>query len=82
MILKTFDQDTIDLIPEQIKMASPLALSQYEITTWQLVYYNPGMNVKIIRQHNDTITQVKLLQIIQRRALRWKLPFSENYKMS
>ena len=42
MILKTFDQDTIDLIPDQIVMASPLALSQYEIKTWQLVYYDPG----------------------------------------
>ena len=53
MILKTFDQDTIDLIPDQITMASPLALSQYEITTWQLVYYDYGEMV------NDGIISIQ-----------------------
>ena len=40
MILMDFDQETINLIPDVIEMASPLELSQYMIQRWQLVYYD------------------------------------------
>ena len=40
MVLMDFDQETINLIPNIIEMASPLELSQYMIQRWQLVYYD------------------------------------------
>ena len=43
MVLKKFDQQTIQLIPDQLTMESPLELSQYEIVSWQLIYYDPGL---------------------------------------
>ena len=42
MILKDFDQETIFLMPDKLKMLSPLELAEYEIENWKLVYYNKG----------------------------------------
>ena len=42
MILEDFDQDIINLIPDNLKMDSPLELSQYQIEKWQLIYYDKG----------------------------------------
>ena len=42
MILKEFDQQTIQLVPDEIFMESPLELSQYMIESWQLIYYDEG----------------------------------------
>ena len=52
MVLQSFDQDIINLIPDDITMASPLDLSQYQIQTWQLVYYdqhhkNEGLRMEV-----------------------------------
>ena len=40
MILEEFDQQTIQLVPDEIFMESPLELSQYQIESWQLLFYN------------------------------------------
>ena len=42
MILEDFDQDIINLNPDQLEMASPLELSQYMIENWKLIYYDQG----------------------------------------
>ena len=52
MVLQSFEQDIINLIPDDITMASPLDLSQYQIQTWQLVYYdqhnkNEGLRMEV-----------------------------------
>merc|ERR1711963_91027 len=39
MVLKSFDQDIISLIPDNILMESPLKLSQYRIENWKLDYF-------------------------------------------
>ena len=42
MVLKTFDQETVNLVPDSLLMKSILELSQYRIIKWQLVYYDDG----------------------------------------
>ena len=39
MVLESFDQDIISLIPDNILMESPLELSQYRIENWKLDYF-------------------------------------------
>ena len=43
MILRDFDQETIQLVPDQLVMESPLQLTQYNIQEWQLEYYDEGI---------------------------------------
>lgn len=40
MVLKQFDQKTIELNPDSLVMLSPVELSQYFMTDWQLKYFN------------------------------------------
>ena len=42
MILEEFGQQTVELVPDEIFMKSPLELSQYKIENWQLKYYDEG----------------------------------------
>ena len=42
MILKKFDQNTAQLIPNIIEMESELELSTYTISEWDLVHFEDG----------------------------------------
>ena len=45
MVLDDFDQLTINLVPDDLLMKSPLELTQYRIENWQLVYYDEGFGL-------------------------------------
>ena len=42
MILREFDRDNVNLVPDTLLMESPLELSQYMIEKWQLVFFDEG----------------------------------------
>ena len=46
MILGEFDQDTTQLVPDEVNLMSPRELSQYYIEDFQLKYYHPGGKFK------------------------------------
>ena len=58
MVLKSFDQEIISLIPDNILMESSLELSQYKIENWQLSYFN-----------EDDITEGLKMEVTFRRIL-------------
>ena len=43
MVLTEFHQVTTKLIPNNIDLLTSTELSQYQITKWQLVYYDEGI---------------------------------------
>ena len=42
MILREFDKDTVELVPNIIGMQSDTELTQYFIKSWSLKHRNPG----------------------------------------
>ena len=40
MVLTDFDKETTLLIPSDLRMLSPLELTQYTINDWQLIWYD------------------------------------------
>ena len=43
LVLTEFHQVTTKLIPNNIDLLTSTELSQYQITKWQLVYYDEGI---------------------------------------
>ena len=44
MVLGRFDQETVELVPDQIIMESETELTQYFIKEWSLKYKDKGKN--------------------------------------
>ena len=42
MVLKNFDQETTQLVPNKMMMKSKTELTQYYINQWQLTYLDDG----------------------------------------
>ena len=46
MVLTEFHQVTTKLVPTDIELLTSTELSQYQITQWQLIFYDEGMNYR------------------------------------
>ena len=61
MVLKNFDQETTQLVPNKMMMKSKTELTQYYINQWQLTYLDDGKSIPIRVEHSHSSRSNEIL---------------------
>ena len=65
LVLKDFDQETVQLRPEEMIMKSKTELSQYFINQWQLSFLDEGKCLLIKYSVGKTLIAYLVIQTIE-----------------
>lgn len=65
LVLKDFDQETVQLRPEEMIMNSKTELSQYFINQWQLSYLDEGKSFIYQNSVGETLIVYFVIQTIE-----------------